>query len=252
MGWHQELLIGFDLETTGTDATEARIVTAAVVETKGGEPVGRREWLADPGVPIPEEAAAIHGITSERAALGRPAREVADEIAGILVAHWSAGASVVAYNAAYDLTVLAAELQRHGLPSLGERLAGEGLGADGPGAEGPGGGDAAAAGTGPVVDPLTMDRALDRYRRGKRNLETVCRVYGVTLDDAHEAGADALAAVRVACALAERYPDVAAASPWDLHRDQVRWYAEWARGYEDWLRRKGDATAAVDARWPVR
>ncbi|MGK5549384.1 exonuclease domain-containing protein, partial [Streptomyces sp. URMC 127] len=218
MGWHEELLIGFDLETTGTDPAEARIVTAAVVETKGGEPIGRREWLADPGVPVPEEAAAIHGITSERAALGRPAREVADEIAGILVGHWAAGAPVVAYNAAFDLTILAAELRRHGLPSLRDRLAAEGAGT--------------AAATGPVVDPLTMDRALDRYRRGKRNLETVCRVYGVTLDDAHEAGADALAAVRVACALADRYPDVAAASPWDLHADQIRWYAEWARGYE--------------------
>ncbi|MET9418268.1 3'-5' exonuclease [Streptomyces klenkii] len=240
MGWHQELLIGFDLETTGTDPAEARIVTAAVVETKGGEPIGRREWLADPGVPIPDDAAAIHGITSERAALGRPAREVADEIAGILVAHWSAGAPVVAYNAAFDLTILAAELRRHGLPSLGERLAGEGDAAG------------AAAGTGPVVDPLTMDRALDRYRRGKRNLETVCRVYGVTLDDAHEAGADALAAVRVACALADRYPEVAGSAPWDLHRDQVSWYAEWARGYEAWLRGRGDEAARVDARWPLR
>ncbi|MFF4215641.1 3'-5' exonuclease [Streptomyces nondiastaticus] len=240
MGWHQELLIGFDLETTGTDPAEARIVTAAVVETKGGEPVGRREWLADPGIPIPDEAAAIHGITSERAALGRPAREVADEIAGILVAHWSAGAAVVAYNAAFDLTILAAELRRHGLPSLGERLAAEGLAAG------------AATETGPVVDPLTMDRALDRYRRGKRNLETVCRVYGVTLDDAHEAGADALAAVRVACALADRYPEVAAAAPWDLHHDQVRWYADWARGYEAWLRRGGNPTATVDPRWPLR
>ncbi|QLE74521.1 3'-5' exonuclease [Streptomyces rectiverticillatus] len=240
MGWHQELLIGFDLETTGTDPAEARIVTAAVVETKAGEPVGRREWLADPGVPIPDEAAAIHGITSERAALGRPAREVADEIADILVAHWSAGAAVVAYNAAFDLTILAAELRRHGLPSLGERLSAAG--------------GAAAGGqdTGPVVDPLTMDRALDRYRKGKRNLETVCRVYGVTLADAHEAGADALAAVRVACALAEHYPEVAEAAPWDLHRDQVRWYADWARGYESWLRRQGDATAAVDGRWPLR
>ncbi len=31
MGWHQELLIGFDLETTGTDPREARIVTGAVI-----------------------------------------------------------------------------------------------------------------------------------------------------------------------------------------------------------------------------
>ena len=53
MGWHRELLIGFDLETTGTDPREARIVTGAVIEVRGGEPIGRREWLADPGVADP-------------------------------------------------------------------------------------------------------------------------------------------------------------------------------------------------------
>ncbi|MGI5531070.1 3'-5' exonuclease [Streptomyces syringium] len=236
MGWHRELLIGFDLETTGTDPGESRIVTAAVVEAKGGEPTGRREWLADPGVPIPAEAAAIHGITSERAAaLGRPAREVVDEIADALVCHWSVGVPVVAYNACFDLSMLAAELRRYGLPSLGERL-----------------GDDGDGGVGPVVDPLTIDRAVDRYRKGKRNLEAVCGEYGVVLDSAHEAGADALAAVRVACALAERYPRVAEADLWALHRQQAGWYGEWAAGYQKWLRRQGDPEAVVDPRWPLR
>ncbi|MBT2382353.1 3'-5' exonuclease [Streptomyces sp. ISL-11] len=241
MGWHQELLIGFDLETTGTDPAEARIVTAAVVESKGGETVGRREWLADPGVPVPAEAAAVHGITSERAALGRPAREVVEEIAATLTAHWSLGVPVVAYNACFDLTLLAAELRRYGLRSLGERLADLG-----------GAGSVAGEETGPVVDPYTMDRAVDRYRKGKRTLEAVCGVYGIVLDGAHEAGADALAAVRVARAVADRHPAIADADLWDLHRDQKRWYAEWATGFEKWLRRQGNPEATVDPRWPLR
>ncbi|GAA0480539.1 exonuclease domain-containing protein [Streptomyces stramineus] len=243
MGWHQELLIGFDLETTGTDPAEARIVTAAVVETKGGVPIGRREWLADPGIPIPAEAAAVHGITSERAAFGRPAAEVAEEIAATLALHWAAGAPVVAYNACFDLTLLAAELRRHGLRPLGERL--RELEAE----REP---DTDGGETGPVVDPYTIDRAVDRYRKGKRTLEAVCGEYGVVLDGAHEAGADALAAVRVACAVADRYPEIADAKPWDLHRDQRRWYGEWAAGYENWLRRQGNTTAVIDPRWPLR
>lgn len=82
MGWHRELLIGFDLETTGTDPREARIVTGAVIEVKDGEPIGRREWLADPGVEIPADAVAVHGISNERAAAeGSPADQVADAIA---------------------------------------------------------------------------------------------------------------------------------------------------------------------------
>ncbi|MFI9201891.1 3'-5' exonuclease [Streptomyces sp. NPDC053048] len=233
MAWHDEPLIGFDLETTGTDPAQARIVTAAVLETKGGEVAASRLWLADPGVPIPAEAAAIHGITSERAAAeGRPAGEVVEEIAGVLAGHWALGVPVVAYNAGFDLSLLEAELRRHGLRSLGERL---------------GGGE-----VGPVVDPYTIDRHVDRYRKGRRTLEAVCREYGVVLDGAHEAGADALAAVRVARATAERYPRIAGAGLWELHRDQVHWYGEWAAGYQKWLRRQGDPQAVVDTSWPLR
>ncbi|MFC9886981.1 3'-5' exonuclease [Streptomyces pilosus] len=233
MGWHRELLIGFDLETTGTDPREARIVTGAVIEVRAGEPMGRREWLADPGVPIPEDAVAVHGISTERAAAeGRPADQVADAIAGVLTAYWKTGVPVVAYNAAFDLTLLSAELRRHGLPSLRDRL---------------GGTDPA-----PVIDPYTIDRSVDRYRRGKRNLEAVCAEYGIVLDTAHDATADALAAARLACAIAVRHPKVAALGPAELHRRQIEWYAAWAADFQEFLRRKGDAGAVVDGTWPLR
>ncbi|MFE9093448.1 3'-5' exonuclease [Streptomyces sp. NPDC007264] len=233
MAWHRELLIGFDLETTGTDPYEARIVTGAVIEVKDGEPLGRRDWLADPGVEIPADAVAVHGISNERAAAeGRPADRVADAIAEVLVAYWRTGVPVVAYNAAFDLTLLNAELRRHGLPSLRERL----------------GGPEPA----PVIDPYTIDRWADRYRRGKRNLEAVCAEYGIVLDTAHDAGADALAAARLARAIADRHPKVAALGPAELHRRQIEWYAAWAADFQDFLRRKGNAQAVVDGTWPLR
>ncbi|WP_432135785.1 MULTISPECIES: 3'-5' exonuclease [unclassified Streptomyces] len=233
MAWHRELLIGFDLETTGTDPREARIVTAAVIEVRGGQVLGHREWLADPGVEIPADAVAVHGISNERAtAEGRPADEVADTVADALVGYWRTGVPVVAYNAAFDLTLLSAELRRYALPSLRERL---------------GGLDPA-----PVVDPYTIDRWADRYRRGKRNLEAVCAEYGIALDSAHDASADALAAARLARAIAARHPKVAALGPAELHRCQIEWYAQWASDFQDFLRRKGDAAAVVDGAWPVR
>ena len=219
MGWHRDLLIGFDLETTGTDPREARIVTGAVIELRAGETLGRREWLADPGVPIPADAVAVHGISNERAAAeGRPA--------------WKTGVPVVAYNASFDLSLLSAELRRYGLPSLRDRL---------------GGADPA-----PVIDPYTIDRAVDRYRRGKRTLEAVCAEYGVRLDAAHDATADALAAARLACAIADRHPKVAALGPAELHRRQIEWYAAWAADFQDFLRRKGDPAAVVEGMWPLR
>ncbi|EKX67083.1 3'-5' exonuclease [Streptomyces ipomoeae] len=233
MGWHRQLLIGFDLETTGTDPREARIVTGAVIEVRDGEPVGHREWLADPGVEIPADAVAVHGITNARAAAeGGPADQVADAIADVLVSYWKTGVPVVAYNAAFDLTLLSAELRRHGLPSLRDRL---------------GGMDPA-----PVIDPYTIDRSIDRYRRGKRNLEAVCAEYGVVLSAAHNASADALAAARLARAIAERHAKVAALGPAELHRRQVDWYAEWAADFQAFLRRKGNPEAVVDAIWPLR
>ncbi|MFV0133001.1 3'-5' exonuclease [Streptomyces sp. HMX87] len=233
MDWHREPLIGFDLETTGTDPREARIVTGAVIEVRGGEPTGHREWLADPGVEIPADAVAVHGISTERAvAEGRPADQVADAIAGVLVTYWRSGVPVVAYNAAFDLTLLSAELRRYGLPSLRERL---------------GGLDPA-----PVIDPYAIDRFVDRYRRGKRNLEAVCAEYGVPLDAAHDASADALAAARLACAIAGRHAKVAALGPAELHRRQIEWCAAWAADFQEFLRRKGDATAVVDGAWPLR
>ncbi len=97
-------LVGFDLETTSADPRTARIVTAAVVPA-GGQAL---TWLADPGVPIPAEAAAIHGITTQRArAEGAPARDVAWEVRWALERLWAEGGVVVAYNASYDLTLLA-------------------------------------------------------------------------------------------------------------------------------------------------
>ncbi|MEU7295804.1 3'-5' exonuclease [Streptomyces exfoliatus] len=233
MAWHGETLVGFDLETTGTDPLEARIVTASIVAVHEGRVVRQRDWLADPGIRIPEQASAIHGISSERAAAeGRPVREVADEIAETLTGYWKQGVPVVAYNASFDLTLLSAELRRHGLPSLSERLGGTGIG--------------------PVVDPYTIDRAVDRYRRGKRTLEAVCGEYGVVLEAAHQAAADALAAVRVAVAIAERHPEVAAMHPAELHERQIVWYRAWAENFQAFLRRKGDTEAVVDPVWPLR
>ncbi|BAU86856.1 exonuclease domain-containing protein [Streptomyces laurentii] len=233
MAWHAEALVGFDLETTGTDPLESRIVTASVVGVHGGRVVRQRDWLADPGIRIPEQASAIHGISNERAAAeGRPVREVADELAETLTGYWREGVPVVAYNASFDLTLLAAELRRHGLPSLEERLGGTAIG--------------------PVVDPYTIDRAVDRYRRGKRTLELVCAEYGVELTAAHQAAADALAAVRVAIAIAERHPAVAALDPAALHERQIGWYRTWAEDFQAFLRRKGDADAVIDPVWPIR
>jgi DNA polymerase-3 subunit epsilon len=236
VSWHTEPLLGFDLETTGINVETARIVTAAAIDYKPGDsidtlPDRARLWLANPGIPIPAEATAVHGVTTEQAcANGRPAAQVADEIADVLASALSTGIPVVAMNGRYDFTVLDRELRRYGLRTLWERLGGE-------------------TPPGPVIDPFILDKQADKFRRGSRKLEALAVHYGVTLAAAHTADADALAAVQVAVAIGEKYQQL------QVHPEQLHvWQIWWARVQAGELQqhlRKTDPYAVVEGEWPL-
>ncbi|GAA1728868.1 hypothetical protein GCM10009746_08700 [Microbacterium paludicola] len=220
----------FDLETTGVDVAEDRIVTAYVgLLDASGEVVHEEHWLADPGIEIPEGATAVHGITTEHArAHGRPAGEVVAEVTAALRTLLAGGIPVVAYNAAYDFSLLKYEGERHGLECL----------------------DSPA----PVIDPLVIDKTLDRYRKGKRTLDVVAAHYAVPLESAHEASADAIAAGRVALALANRFADRLPEDPLELHTRQIGWAREQAESLTEYFISIGrlEPTEALDGSWPVR
>jgi DNA polymerase-3 subunit epsilon len=222
------LLGVFDLETTGIDVATSRIVSAHVgVIDAMGNSVEVHEWLADPGVEIPEGASAVHGISTERArAEGRPAVEVVSEILDALRGILQRGIPVTIFNAPYDLSLLAHEAARYDLQPLGSPL--------------------------PIIDPLVIDKALDRYRKGKRTLEAAAIVYGVSLEDAHDAGADAVAAGRVAQAIARRYPIELGEDVLALHEQQVAWCADQAESFQDYMRRERDQHFSADGSWPER
>ena len=220
----------FDLETTGVDVRRDRIVTAYVGLLDGaGGVIRSRDWLADPGVEIPDGAAAIHGITTAHArAHGRPAAIVTAEVVDALRAMLERGIPVVAYNAAYDFSLLHHESLRHAVDPLRSPA--------------------------PIIDPLVMDKRYDRWRRGKRTLAVVAAHYAVRLDAAHEASADAVAAGRVAQALAARF------APWmpdtvhELHTRQIGWARAQAASLTDYFVRIGrlDPEERLDGTWPVR
>ncbi len=231
MSWHLGRMCAFDTETSGVDVEADRIVTAAVLLVGGGRPTETHTWLADPGVDIPEPASAVHGITTERArAEGRPAAEVVEQVSALLAEQVAARVPIVAMNARFDFTILDRELGRHGLPPLVEQ-AGE---------------------VEPLVlDPLVMDKRAERFRRGKRRLVDLAQVYDVQLgDDAHDAGADALAAARIVYKLAARYPALQTTELERLHQMQVAWAREQAIDLQEYLRRKDPATV-VEQAWPL-
>ncbi|MEV7545369.1 3'-5' exonuclease [Streptomyces sp. NPDC089915] len=232
MSWPDGPLTAFDLETTGTDVETDRIVTAAVVRIETDGSVSReRTWLLDPGVAIPEQASAIHGISTEHArAHGAPAAPAVEEIARAVAEGLRQGTPLVVMNARYDLSLLDRECLRHGVESVSERLGGAPR---------------------PVIDPLVIDKHVDKYRKGKRALYALCDHYGVPLDDAHDARADAVAAARVVRSLARRHRPVGLMPPADLHDLQVRAAAEQSVSLQAYLRRTADPAAVVEPAWPL-
>ncbi len=106
----------------------------------------------------------------------------------------------------------------------------------------------------PVIDPLVMDKRVDRWRRGKRTLEVVAAHYDVRLEDAHEASADAVAAGRVAQALAERYAAWLPESAHELHTRQIGWARAQAESLTEYFVRIGriEPDERLDGTWPVR
>lgn len=231
--WADRPLLGFDLETTGTDVENDRIVTACVVRVGvGGLPV-KRLWLSDvAGMEIPAAAAALHGIPTEVAReAGRPAAEVIEEIVNTVEDAAEDGLPLVAMNAAFDLTVLDREARRHGVVPLVDRLFRPS-----------------------VIDPRVLDRRLDRWRRGQRTLTDLCAHYGVQLSAAHSADADARAAVEVTRAIADRYSWISRYSPAQLHREQEGWAREQQDGLRSYFARtpgKEHLAAGVRSEWPM-
>ncbi|RLL66966.1 exonuclease domain-containing protein [Streptomyces sp. Z26] len=260
MSWHLGSLCAFDLETSGVDVEQDRIVTAAVIPIHRGTPPAPRTWLANPGIDIPDEATDVHGISTEHARThGRPAADVIEEITEALADQVGRGVPIIGHNiGGYDLTLLDRECRRHGLKTLTDRHP------DGQ--------------IWPVIDTAVLDKVVLPFRRrvsekqGARQLITLAAVYGLRWDeaDAHGCEYDALQAARVAWRIGrlahsprEEWPDhiraertalfhqLAGLDLETLHHRQIAWAKSQAAGLEKHFR-KTDPAAVVDGSWPLR
>lgn len=231
MTWAQERLLAVDTETTGPLPSEALICSFALVEFDHGQVTRSRHGLCNPGVPIPPEATAVHGITdADVEARGGTLEATVKGIKQTLDAAVAARAPIVIYNAAYDLQVLSEAHRRlNGAPMFTEDWAGC------------------------VIDPLVIDRHVERFRKGSRKLTAVAEHYGVKLSEAHTASADAVAAAEVAFAISRIYPEVEKADPELLTHLQEKWHQDWFDQFSDYLRKQGkDPLPETERAWPVR
>lgn len=157
----------FDLETTGVDVANDRIVSLGAMIV-GGATVEHR---FNPGRPIPPEATAVHGITDADVADKPRFAEVAHQVYDLL-----AGCDIAGFNVrAFDVPMLAAEFARVGL-------------------------------TWPDQGVIVVDAFRIYNRKEPRTLGAAVRHYiGQEHVDAHSAAADVEACAQVLAEQATRY-----------------------------------------------
>ncbi len=227
MSWHEGPLGVLDLEATGVDPHTARIIEVALlrfeIDGSSSELVNR---LIDPGVPIPAVVTDITGISTDDVETnGGDPVEVLESTRDAVTRLVDDGVPIVIYQAPYDWPLLGAELARHGLGSL--------------------------PGVPPVIliDPLVLDRHVDRYRKGKRTLDVVAAHYGVRLDDAHRAAPDAAATAALARKIAERYPQLHVEGP-DIVALQRDAHKTWKTSLNEYLAKVDPSRSPVTGEWP--
>ncbi|MBX3230371.1 MAG: 3'-5' exonuclease [Labilithrix sp.] len=172
--WQEIDVALLDVETTGRDASVDRVVEVGIVVGRNGEVVARYNWLIHPGMPIPAEVTAIHGITDEMVKDKPRFEEIAAEIAAALK-----GCVPSAYNALFDRAFMMSEFARAKADTIGV---------------------AALQRDVEWVDPLVWARDIQHDQKS-RALGDVAERLGVKLEQAHRASDDAEAALRVMYAL---------------------------------------------------
>jgi len=103
-------IVFIDLETTGTNINESRIVELAAAKLHLDGNIETKVYRIYPGIPIPAEATAIHGITDEDVKDKPMFKQLA---AGLL--SFILGCDLGGYNSnTFDFPLLAAEFSRYG------------------------------------------------------------------------------------------------------------------------------------------
>jgi DNA polymerase-3 subunit epsilon len=175
-----------DLETTGLSTTSDRIIELALIRVSPQGDVLERERRFNPGIPIPPEATAIHGITDEDVAAKPPFSSRAKALAELLDPCDLAGFNI----RRFDLPMLLAEFRRAAIAFS-------------------------------VQDRLLIDAQTIFHREEPRDLSAAARFYlGREHTEAHTALGDIRTTAAVLSSQLQKYPHV----PRDL--DQLHAYCD--------------------------
>lgn len=215
----------FDVESGGIDVFKDRVVQFfGATADKNGNLIDTWEIFINPGVDIAQEAIDVHGFSNEfLKGNGKPPHVAFEEIRNLFLQHRHL--KIVAFNMNYDLSILDAEMKRHNTSVTFGKWFEENA---------------------KLIDGLVIDRHKDKYRKGKRNLETQAKHYGVEFDPnaAHNALYDTQVTAKVTVKILEKFGV-------PTTREQAAWQEAWRSNFESYLR-KSDPTATVERGWPLR
>ena len=231
-----EALHVFDTETTGVNVAEDRILTCYAAEYLTDlRVVQETSWTINPGIEVPEGAAAVHGMSTEWVkANGRPdPQNAVGEIFNDLMDAAGRGVPIVAFNLRYDLTLLHYELLRHGWPNGAMPLLERAV----------------------FYDALVHDKGRDKYRKGGRKLQMICEHNGIEFDEeaAHTAEYDVLKTAELSYKLLGKERRLSAAELMPL---LTEWKAEQDESLERYFDRSGKrnddgSKIVIDKGWPL-
>lgn len=164
----------FDLETTGINITNDRIVEIAILKI---HPNGKEEshrWLVNPEMPIPPEVTKVHGISDADVADAPTFKQLAKEIHNIIK-----DSDLGGYNSnKFDIPLLAEEMLRSEVDF-------------------------------DMKNRVSIDVQNIFHKMEQRTLSAAYQFYcDKNLDDAHSAEADTLATYEVLKAQIERYDEL--------------------------------------------
>lgn len=181
----------FDLETTGVNVAKDRIVEIAILKVY---PNGNKEshsWRVNPGVPIPAEASAVHGITDEMVANEPTFKVLAPKVYALI-----SDSDLGGFNSnRFDIPMLAEEFLRAEIDF-------------------------------DLKKALSVDVQTIFHKMEKRTLEAAYRFYcDKELINAHSAMADTEATYEVLLGQLAKYPnlknDIASLSDFSSHKDRA-------------------------------
>lgn len=167
-------IIFFDLETTGLNITQDRIIEMSIIKIMPNGDEIERTFRFNPEMPIPAEATAVHHITDADVANCRTFKMVAKELAQSFV-----GCDIAGFNSSrFDIPMLDQEFQRAGVKF-------------------------------DFTKPKFIDVQTIFHKKEQRNLVAAYKFYcNKDLTEAHSASADTRATYEVLKAQLDRYEDL--------------------------------------------